>query len=233
MAYDNKSDSKFKTTARASAGATKPGMNPLVAGIIIGLLLGIFLALGVAMWLNRAATPFVEKTRQADTLPPMKSTEPAKTAPSDAAKAAPSDAAKQRFDFYDILPADKARDTAKKADAASTSAATPAPPTKTEVKPAAIPATPAMTPAPATAAKTVNETLYLQAGAFQSESEADAMKAKIAFSGFEANVKPVNVAGKGTLYRVRLGPYKSQDEVNRIKNVLSQNGIGAAVVKPE
>jgi cell division protein FtsN len=46
-------------------------------------------------------------------------------------------------------------------------------------------------------------------------------------------VKPVNVPEKGTLYRVRLGPYKSQDEVNRIKGVLSQNGISAAVVRPE
>ena len=46
-----------------------------------------------------------------------------------------------------------------------------------------------------------------------------------------ANVRQVNLPDKGTLYRVRLGPYKSVDEVNRIKTMLSQNGIGAAVVK--
>ena len=76
-----------------------------------------------------------------------------------------------------------------------------------------------------------NETVYLQAGAFQSETDAENLKAKIAFSGFEANVRAVNLPDKGTLYRVRLGPYKSADEVNRIKATLSQNGIGAAVVK--
>jgi cell division protein FtsN len=57
------------------------------------------------------------------------------------------------------------------------------------------------------------------------------MKAKVAFAGFEAFVRPVNLPEKGTLYRVRLGPYKSLDEVNRIKATLSQNGVGAAVVK--
>ena len=72
---------------------------------------------------------------------------------------------------------------------------------------------------------------FLQAGAFQSVTDAENLKAKIAFSGFEANVRPVNLSDKGTLYRVRLGPYKSPDEVNRIKLTLSQNGINAAVVK--
>ena len=76
-------------------------------------------------------------------------------------------------------------------------------------------------------------TSITKAGAFQNEAEADNMKAKVAFAGFEASVKPVNVAGKGALFRVRLGPFKSQEEVNRIKGVLSQNGISASVVKPE
>ena len=75
------------------------------------------------------------------------------------------------------------------------------------------------------------ETVFLQAGAFQSETDAENLKAKIAFSGFEANVRSVNLPDKGTLYRVRLGPYKSAEEVNRIKATLSQNGISATVVK--
>ena len=219
MPTDSKdSKSKFSPRAPRLGGAGKPGMSPLVAGIIIGLLLGIFLALGVAMWLNRAATPFVEKNKPVEQLPPMKTTPADKSA-------APGDVAKQRFEFYDILPGNKANEGTK--DAAIKTA--PKADTKVDSKPEAK-AAPKEDAAPS---KSPNETLYLQAGAFQSESDADAMKAKIAFAGFEASVKPVNVAGKGTLYRVRLGPYRSQDEVNRIKQVLSQNGIGAAVVKPD
>lgn len=209
-----------------SGGGGKPGMNPLFAGIIIGLLMGIFLALGVAIWLNRTSNPFVEKTKPSETLTPLKSGQP--TAPTTPAKTDGSDPAKPRFEFYQLLPGDKdgkdssATVTKKPAEAAAPAAKDPAKDptklTKPEIK---------------EPVKSLNEILYLQAGAFQNEADADNMKAKVAFAGFEASIKPVNVAGKGTLFRVRLGPFKSQDEVNRIKGVLSQNGISASVVKPE
>ncbi|MEI6737555.1 MAG: SPOR domain-containing protein [Pseudomonadota bacterium] len=221
----------YKPKAPFRAGDTsggKPGMNPLFAGIIIGLLLGIFLALGIAIWLNRTTNPFVEKTKPSETLAPMKSAQPPASAKTDG-----TDPTKPRFEFYQILPGDK--------DGKEGSAGTPkklpepAPqvlkdPVSDVAKgaPKEYKSEPVKEPV-----KTLNETLYLQVGAFQSVTDADNMKAKVAFAGFEATVKPVNVAGKGTLYRVRLGPFKSQDEVNRIKGVLSQNGIDAAVVKPD
>ncbi len=207
----------------------KRGMNPLVAGIIIGLLLGIFLALGVAVWLNTTRTAnFVEKTKPSEPLAPMKS--PAAPTTTNT-KADATDPNKQRFDFYQILPGEKNANDAKSGSAVEPSAAVK------DTKPSLtkdVATDPIKDIATQSAPiKSLNETLYLQAGAFQNASEADNMKAKIAFAGFEANVQSVNVAAKGTLYRVRLGPYKSQEEVNRIKNVLSQNGISAAVVKPE
>ena len=215
MAFDKKS----------APANVRRGMNPMVAGIIIGLLLGIFLALGVAVWLNKSRdTNFVEKTKPSEPLAPMKVTPPA-------AKADATDPNKQRFDFYQILPGDKNANDAKSAKPADSAIAPkdakPAlvkEPTKDPIKDIVTQPVPM---------KSLNETLYLQAGAFQNATDADNMKAKIAFAGFEATVQSVNLAAKGTLYRVRLGPYKSQDEVNRIKNVLSQNGISAAVVKPE
>jgi Cell division protein len=72
---------------------------------------------------------------------------------------------------------------------------------------------------------------WLQAGAFSDEKEADNLKAKIAFTGLEATVRPVAIPDKGTLYRVRLGPYQSLDDANRIKAALSQNGVGAAIIR--
>ncbi|MCE2989321.1 MAG: SPOR domain-containing protein [Burkholderiales bacterium] len=199
-------------------------MNPLFAGIIIGVVLGVFIALGVAIWLNRNANPFVEKSKPVEALAPIKQAAPAK--PGD--PAAPGE--KPRFEFYDILPGDGK--TAPGKAAKPTESAAPHTPA------AAAPAPPASLPAPAPAASNPapskpQEPLFLQAGAFQNESDAESLKAKIAFAGFEATVKPVNVAGKGTLYRVRLGPFRSQEEVNRIKSTLSQAGINAAVVKPE
>ena len=75
------------------------------------------------------------------------------------------------------------------------------------------------------------EVYWLQAGAFSEEKEADNLKAKIAFTGLEASVRPVDIADKGKLYRVRLGPYQSLDDANRIKAALSQNGVGAAIIR--
>jgi cell division protein FtsN len=207
-------------------------MNPLFAGIIIGLLMGIFLALGVAIWLNRTSNPFVEKTRPAEALPSAKAAPmTAPTTGSGPVGNRPTDGAspdKPRFEFYQILPGEKDSSGKKAADPAIKEPVKAPLPAKEVAKEATKEAAKESAPI-----RSLNETLYLQAGAFQSEAEAENLKAKIAFSGFEANVKPVNVAGKGTLYRVRLGPYKSQEEVNRIKGVLSQAGIGAAVVKPE
>ncbi|MCY7389244.1 MAG: hypothetical protein LH481_14525, partial [Burkholderiales bacterium] len=50
-------------------GRTGKGMPPMLTGIIIGLLMGIALALGVAIWLNRANTPFVDKSPPVNALP--------------------------------------------------------------------------------------------------------------------------------------------------------------------
>jgi cell division protein FtsN len=47
----------------------------------------------------------------------------------------------------------------------------------------------------------------------------------------EANVEPANVAGKGVWYRVRLGPYTRVDEINRIRQQLTQNGVDVSLVK--
>jgi cell division protein FtsN len=194
----------------------------MLTGIIIGLLMGIMLALGVAIWLNRAHTPFLEKSPPVNALPTIT---PRPVVPP-ATKNEKGEAEKPRFEFYQILPGDKGG-SATERPAASAPAVTKAP-SPPEPKPAVKAETGASKETPKSPA---SETLYLQAGAFQSETDAENLKAKIAFAGFEANVRAVNLPDKGTLYRVRLGPYKSPDEVNRIKATLSQNGINAAVVR--
>ena len=77
------------------------GGNSLLIGILIGLVLGLVIALGVAWYINKMPSPFLDR-------PPTK-VEPAKGAPAPAApksqeKTAKAPETKPRFDFYKILP---------------------------------------------------------------------------------------------------------------------------------
>ena len=92
------------------------------------------------------------------------------------------------------------------------------PVTEQQIKQAAKPGAPA-------------EHYLLQAGAFQNPADADNLKARLALLGVEAGVEPVNLAEKGTWYRVRVGPYTRVDEINRLRQTLAQNGIEASLVK--
>ena len=49
--------------------------------------------------------------------------------------------------------------------------------------------------------------------------------------GIEAVIQTGEVAGKGVLHRVRVGPFQAMDEVNRTRSMLTQNNIPATLVK--
>lgn len=202
--------------------------HPMLLGMIIGLLLGIVISLAVALWLNRLSNPFIEKGGRP--VEPVAKIAPAQPpAPPEAAKnvekaAKGKDADKPakaperpRFEFYQILPGDK-EVTEREAKAAL---ARPAP-APGAAKPGSSPASPK---------PHSGEVYWLQAGAFSEEREADNLRARIALTGLEAHVRAVNIPDKGTLYRVRLGPYQSLDNANRIKTTLSQNGVGTAIIR--
>jgi cell division protein FtsN len=70
----------------------------------------------------------------------------------------------------------------------------------------------------------------LQAGAFKSPDDADAMRARLALLGYDAKVFPRDQDGQ-TLYRVRLGPYGSIEDVNRMRKVMAENGIDTQLIK--
>jgi cell division protein FtsN len=75
------------------------GGSSLLVGILIGLVLGLIIALGVAWYINKMPSPFLDR-------PPTQS-EPAKgapPAPKAQEKTARAPDAKPRFDFYKILP---------------------------------------------------------------------------------------------------------------------------------
>lgn len=75
------------------------------------------------------------------------------------------------------------------------------------------------------------ETFFVQTGSFQNAAEAESLKAKLALLGLEATLQTRTLPEKGVWHRVRLGPYTDVEEVNRIRDVLKQNNIDAALVK--
>jgi cell division protein FtsN len=97
--------------------------------------------------------------------------------------------------------------------------------TKTLV-PAPAPQAAAAAPAPADD----GSRYLLQAGAFRTPEDADAMRARLALLGFDARIFPREQDGT-TLYRVRLGPYGTLDDVNRIRKTMAENSIDVQLVK--
>ena len=96
----------------------------------------------------------------------------------------------------------------------------------------AAPAAPAVTIAPVADAKPAPvEIFFLQVGAFQKAADADNLKAKLALTGLETSVQEVSIPEKGTMHRVRVGPFRSPEEMNKARTLLSQNGVQGTVVK--
>jgi cell division protein FtsN len=197
-------------TRRAARGGT-------LLGIFIGLIMGLSLAAGVAFYLGRAGLTTAPLT------PGGAAKDGARAGKSDSgvASAAPD---KPRFDFYKILPggeepkAPSERRTVEKLDRPADKAL-PAPiakaPDKEPAKDAAKPA----------------DRFWLQAGAFNGESDAENLKARLALAGWEAVIQTVPLADNSVRYRVRLGPYDNTDELNRIKGELGKGGFDVAVIR--
>ena len=190
---------------RRPTSSRKSGFGGTLFGIFIGVALGLTLAAAVAFYLMKAGNPYVASG------PPSR--EVAKESPKSGQA---TTAEKPRFDFYKILPGvEEPRVQGKAAERAPPSDKTVA---KVDDR------------AADKAAKTP-ERFWLQAGSFASEADAENLKARLAFSGWEATIQPVSLPDKGPRFRVRLGPYDNTDELARMKNELAKRGFDAAVIK--
>lgn len=198
--------------------AKRSGAGGTLLGIFIGLALGLALAAGIAWTLmgGRAA-------------PPGKAPDaPAASRDAKGAKAGAPE--KDRFDFYKILPggeepklnASKGPDRAAPSSAKAADAARPADRPADKVA--------AAEPSAAKGAKP-GDRLWLQAGSFAQEAEAENLKARLALAGWEAQVQPGTLQDKSVRYRVRLGPYDNPDELARVKAELARRGFDVAVIR--
>jgi cell division protein FtsN len=173
-------------------------------GTVLGLVIGIVLGLGIAV----VVTLFVTKATVpfvSRTARPATATEPDSGKLPDPNKG-----------FY-------AKDVAPAAPTAPSVVIAPAPP---NVAPGADGNAPAVErPVPD------SSITMLQAGAFSNADDAESMRGRLALLGFESKVQPADRDG-ARLYRVRLGPYRRIDDLNRTRQRLIENGVEATLVPP-
>jgi cell division protein FtsN len=208
-----------KTGGQTPRAAQKKSGGGTVLGVFIGLVIGISIAFGVVWYLNKSPLPFQNKYEGAPKAENGKPSTPGGTAatpqPPVALPGKPGDKpTDRRFEFYGLLEGKQP---------VAPGAAAPAP---------AAPAAPAVTIAPAAEAKPAPvEIFFLQVGAFQKAADADNLKAKLALTGLETSVQEVSIPEKGTMHRVRVGPFRSPEEMNKARTLLSQSGVQGTVVK--
>lgn len=69
----------------------------------------------------------------------------------------------------------------------------------------------------------------MQCGSFRKESQANEMKAVIAFQGLEAQVRKVK-GTSGIWYKVVLGPYERKRAAERHRHVLQRGGLNGCMI---
>jgi len=242
----------FRTLPTRQRGST-------LTGIIIGLIIGLGIAVAVALTITKGASPFTDKGpkagRPAD-LPAAQAQDPnkpmyanreaareankevtekaaARTTPAPAAPAAPAPAAPAPGAPAGDDPLGQAiagmKDPARSGDPAARPQARDSHPLAATVASAA----PAAAPAPAAASAAVGDTIYyLQAGSFRDLSDAESTRAKLALLGFEAAISD-HSSDSGVLHRVRLGPYKQVETMNKARAKLLDSGVDVAIVRSQ
>jgi cell division protein FtsN len=193
-----------------------------VAGLIIGLIIGLTIAVWVAITIMKTPLPFVDKLG--------KQNDAADTA-IDPNATLPGGARDRRVIPNAEEGAPLGEQKAAPASSTPTAAAPPNAAAKAPVTPATTAAAEnAKTDKAATNTASEEKNIYfLQAGAFREIADADAAKGRLALLGVAAAVSERRTE-TGTLYRVRVGPFKDTDTMHKMRTRLYDNGVDAAVV---
>lgn len=187
---------------RVPAQAAPAQRGSTLIGLIVGIVIGLGIAAAVALFVTRATVPFASKPPRAAV-----SNEP--------------DSAKLPDPNRNLYAKDVAPAPAPASAAASTVIAPPPP----NVAPGADGKTPALEQPMPTGITS------MQAGAFSSADDAEAMRGRLALLGFESQIQPAERDG-AKIFRVRLGPYGRIDDLNRARRRLIENGVEATLVAP-
>ena len=208
-----------------------------IVGFIFGLIVGLGVALAVVVYVMKVPVPFItkgglrgpeqdaaeaEKNRNwnpnhmlAGKPAPARPAEPAAPAASVAVAPTPSKVAEPKPDAKDAAK-DAVAKNAKDKDAS---------------KPAAS-ADPLGDFAKAKASTATAEPFeyFVQAGAFNTQQDADAQRAKLAMLGWEARVSEREQNGRA-YFRVRVGPFAKRDDAEQLKDKLKGAGVESTLVR--
>uniref|UniRef100_UPI0030F75E7D SPOR domain-containing protein n=1 Tax=uncultured Acidovorax sp. TaxID=158751 RepID=UPI0030F75E7D len=216
----------------------KKQLGGTILGFILGVIVGLGAALAVAVYVTKVPVPFLnkggargadqdaaeaQKNKDWDPNSPLRGKSAAKP-PAPAASAAGAEPA---------TPAAQPVATAEpKGAAASAPKAAASKPEKVETgKPAS--ADPLGDLAKAKAAEAGSADPYdyfVQAGAFRTQADADAQRAKLAMMGWEARVSEREQNGR-PVFRVRVGPFAKRDDAAALKDKLDGTGVESALVR--
>jgi cell division protein FtsN len=198
---------------QATRGGSDAPTVPFWAWLTLGVLIGVGLS-AVALWQDWV--PSLRGVDGPQPNPQASAARPGDPGVAPEASTQPPATSKPSFDFYQILPEMEVvvPDNELAAQAAAQ---------------AQQPTTPTAPPA-ADAAPAAGAALFLQAGSFRSETDAEQLKARLALTGERASVVPVTVNGVAW-FRVRVGPYADAVALDNAKRQLAANGIDAIALR--
>jgi cell division protein FtsN len=206
-----------------------------ILGLIIGLILGLGIALGVAVYVTKVPVPFINKGDKSNTeaseaernrnwdpnsplyggTPSRAPAVPAVVPPSTAVVTPPVDPVAKP----PAASADPLGDLANAQVKAS------------EAKTQAANAAKAVATSEAAAAPAADGYSYfVQAGAFRTQGDADAQRAKLAMLGWEARISEREQNGR-PVFRVRVGPFAKRGDAEQLKQKFDGAGVDSALVR--
>ncbi len=180
--------------------------SPFLSGLLVGLLLGVGLSLGLTMFIKGADSPFNEKKISKPNAEILAEKLPAEKIADESALPAeenPEEVAKIKAE--------------NQFDFYTILPETESTVTEQEVKDNSL--------------TVKKDNYFIQVGAFQSEAEADNMKAKLALQGFEAVVQTATIPEKGVWHRVRVGPLSDIGQINKTRGDLTSEGFNTDLIK--
>lgn len=205
------------------------------AGILIGLVLGLAIAIGVAMSVSKMPIPFMKQ--DANTRPTTldaaeaernRTWNPNASLSGPRGPAAPSDNAVAPVTVPDAststggqvsppaVVGDPLGDLAARLGQTANTAPLPSETTNT----AAVAGSPTAD----------NYQYFVQAGAFRTQGDANAQRARLAMLGWDANVSQRDQQGQA-VFRVRVGPFNRSQDATNLKKQLDAQGIDSAIVR--
>jgi cell division protein FtsN len=194
--------SDYRNSAKATAGGRGGSM---WVGVLIGLLVGLCIALGVALFINKGANPFFQKGKSAE--------KAAEKAP-DTQKATPAEDASKPASGEKHAKNGEAK---PRFDFYKILPGTEEAVTDKEFK--------------RTSPAATKEVYFLQVAAFQSPSDADNLKARLALAGIETQIQTATLPDGQVWHRVRVGPFSNQDELSKSRAALKENKLEANLIK--